>query len=141
MSCSEKYIPKFHALEYRMTPQRLAILHVLQDADRHVTPAQVFERASKMVKGLTEPTVYRTLDFLAQNGFIQPAHLGGGRLVYELAQHQHHHLKCRGCGAEMKIEHTVLKAAFEKLESITGYQLMESHLIFWGSCPDCQKGE
>ena len=51
-----------------MTSQRLAILHVLRHAGTHLSPAEVYRLAKQEFPGLTEPTVYRTLEFLAENG-------------------------------------------------------------------------
>jgi Fe2+ or Zn2+ uptake regulation protein len=140
MSCADEYTPKLRARGYRMTPQRLAILHVLHHSGGHLSPAEVYERAHVQVPGLTETTVYRTLEFLAENGLARPAHMGSGHLVYEIARHEHHHLKCRACGSEMEVEHTLLKSMYQKLESESGYKLTDSHLTFFGLCPNCQKG-
>ena len=141
MSCSEEYTPQLRARGYRMTPQRHAILHVLCHSGEHLSPAQVYKQALKKLPDLTEPTVYRTLEFLAENGLARPAHTGNGHLVYEIARHEHHHLKCRNCGDEIEIEHALLKSAYQKLESASGYQLTDSHITFLGLCPACQKGD
>jgi Fe2+ or Zn2+ uptake regulation protein len=141
MSCAEEYTPKLRARGYRMTSQRLAILHVLHHSGGHLSPAEVYEQAHLQVPGLTETTVYRTLDFLAENGLARPAHMGSGHLVYEIARHEHHHLKCRTCGAEMEVEHALLKSMYQKLEAESGYKLTDSHLTFFGLCPNCQKGD
>jgi Fe2+ or Zn2+ uptake regulation protein len=141
MSCSEEYSPQLRARGYRMTPQRLAILHVLHHSGKHLTPAQIYEKASKEINGLTEPTVYRTLEFLAENGLARPAQMGNGHLAYEIARHEHHHLKCRTCGNEMEVEHVLLAKLYRQLESASGYRLMNGHITFFGLCPGCQKGE
>lgn len=140
MSCAEEYTPKLRALGYRMTPQRLAILHVLHHSGEHLSPAEVFEQAHSQLPGLTEATVYRTLEFLAENGLARPAHMGSGHLVYQIARHEHHHLKCRVCGAEMEVEHAMLQNLYSQLEKESGYRLTDSHLTFFGLCPTCQKG-
>jgi len=140
MSCADEYTPKLRALGYRMTPQRLAILHVLHHSGGHLSPAEVYEQAHSELPGLTETTVYRTLEFLAENGMVRPTHLGGGHLVYEIARHAHHHLKCRVCGSEMEVEHALLEDLYRQLESASGYHLTDSHLTFFGLCPTCQKG-
>mgnify|MGYP003493023126 FL=1 len=68
MSCASDFAPQLRARGFRMTPQRLAILHVLRHDGTHLSPAEVYKKARKEVPGLTEPTVYRTLEFLADNG-------------------------------------------------------------------------
>ena len=141
MSCAEIYTPQLRARGYRMTSQRLAILHVLHHSGQHLSPVEVYEQARLELSGLTETTVYRTLEFLEENGLVRSAHMGGGHLVYELARHEHHHLKCRMCGSELEVEHALLENLYRELESASGYRLTDSHLTFFGICPHCQKGE
>lgn len=141
MSCASSYSPQLRARGYRMTPQRLAILHVLHHSGKHLSPTEVYEKAHKELPGLTEPTVYRTLEFLSENGLVHPAHMGRGHLVYEIAGHDHHHLVCRECGNEMEVQHKLLKSLYHQLESASGYRLFDSHMTFFGICSDCQKGE
>jgi Fe2+ or Zn2+ uptake regulation protein len=124
-----------------MTPQRLAILHVLHYFGSHLSPTEIFEQARVELPRLTETTVYRTLEFLAANGLARPAHMGSGHLVYEIARHEHHHLKCRNCGNGMEVDHVLLEKLYRQLESQRGYRLTDSHVTFFGLCPDCQQGE
>ena len=138
MACSEAYAPQLRARGYRMTPQRLAILHVLHHSGKHLNPTEVYERARSQFDGLTETTVYRTLEFLAENGLARPALMGNGHLVYEIARHEHHHLVCRACGKETEVDHNLLKSMYQKLESTSGYKLTDSHITFFGLCPECQ---
>ncbi|MBL8101166.1 MAG: transcriptional repressor, partial [Anaerolineales bacterium] len=84
---------------------------------------------------------YRTLEVRAENGLARPAHLGNGHLAYEIARHEHHHLKCRICGDEVEMEHALLEKFYRQLESASGYRLTDSHITFLGLCPSCQKGE
>jgi Fur family ferric uptake transcriptional regulator len=141
MSVAVDFVPQLRSRGYRMTPQRMAILHVLQLAGRHLSPSEVYVRAHDELPNLTEPTVYRTLEFLAENGLVRPAHMGNGHLVYEIARHEHHHLKCRNCGREMEVQHALLAKLYRQLENASGYRLTDSHITFFGLCPDCQKGK
>ena len=139
MTCGKSYIPQLHARGFRMTPQRMAILHVLHHADGHLSPIEVFERANYDLPGLTEPTVYRTLEFLTENGLVCSAHTASGHLTYEIAREEHHHLICRKCGAEFNIEHAALENIYDELEASSGYRFIDSHVTFFGVCPECQK--
>lgn len=141
MTCAETYTPELHSRGYRMTPQRLAILHVLHHSGKHLSPSEVYARAQKQAPGLTEATVYRTLEFLAENQLARPSYMGSGHLVYEIARHEHHHLKCRDCGNEMEVEHALLEKLYRQLETASGYHLTDSHVTFFGLCPDCKKGD
>jgi Fur family ferric uptake transcriptional regulator len=138
MTCGSYLIDKLHIRGFRMTPQRMAILHTLRHAGGHLSATEVFEQTRRDQPGLTETTVYRTLEFLAANGYALAAHVGSGKLVYELTEENHHHLICRTCGKTVAVEYAMLTPLYKKLQSSTGYQLDSSHVTLFGLCPDCQ---
>ena len=121
-----------------MTTQRLAILHVLQHEGGHLSPAEIYKQARRKLAGLTEPTVYRTLEFLVQNGLVRSSRASNGRLTYQIAGEDHHHLICRVCNSEMEIQHALFEELYRKLESTSGYLRIDSHVTFFGVCPKCQ---
>jgi Fur family ferric uptake transcriptional regulator len=120
---------------YRMTPQRLAILQALHDGG-HLSPAQIYQRVQQT--GMTEATVYRTLEFLAGNGILLVANRGNGHLAYELSSESHHHIICRTCGAQVDVAPELLEPVIHQMESETGYRLNAGHLTFFGLCPECR---
>jgi Fe2+ or Zn2+ uptake regulation protein len=139
MSCTEQLTKQIRRRGFRLTPQRLVILQVLQHSGAHLTPVQVHARAEQVLPGLKESTVYRTLDFLEKNGFALAMHTAAGKLVYQVAGHEHHHVICTHCGKEMEIEHEKLAGLYQLIEQATGYRLTTCHLAFNGLCPECQK--
>lgn len=138
MSCASEYIPQLRARGFRMTSQRLAILHVLHHEGTHLSPAEIYQQAREQLAGFTEPTVYRTLEFLAKNGLVRRSHASNGHLTYQIAGEDHHHVVCRVCGSEMEIQHVLLEDLYRKLESTSGYLRIDSHVTFFGVCPECQ---
>ena len=110
MSCGSDYAPELRARGYRMTPQRMAILHVLCHEGTHLSPAEVYKKARLELPGLTEPTVYRTLEFLSDIALVRPSYNSSGHLTYEIAGSDHHHIVCRNCGGEIEVEHTLLES-------------------------------
>ena len=138
MSCTSEYAPQLRARGFRVTPQRMAILHVLRHEGTHLSPAEVYKKARKDLPGLTEPTVYRTLEFLTQNGVVRSSTTYNGHLTYEIAGNDHHHIVCRVCGSEIEVEHQLLASLYYKLESNSGYVRIDSHITFFGVCPECQ---
>ena len=137
MSCSSDYAPQLRSRGYRMTPQRMAILHALRHAGKHLTPGEVYKLARQDFPRLTEPTVYRTLEFLVENGVVRSSHTGNGHFSYQIAGDDHHHLVCRVCKSEIEVEHTLLETLYRTLEKASGYRNINSHLTFFGVCPDC----
>ena len=138
MSCGAYLTDQLHERGFRVTPQRMAILHALIHSGGHLSAGEVYRQARRAQPGLTEATVYRTLEFLAENGFALAAHIGGGKLVYELTEENHHHLICRNCGKTVHLEHRALANLYKSLAASTGYQMDSSHVALFGLCPDCQ---
>jgi Fur family ferric uptake transcriptional regulator len=134
MSCIPQHTQTLRARGYRITSQRLSIMQALHDGG-HLSPGQIYERIR--ANGMTETTVYRTLDFLVRNGIVHSTQIGGGHLTYELAGHDHHHLVCRDCGAQVNLEPDAFNAAITQIEHQTGYQIDAGHLTFFGLCPQC----
>jgi Fe2+ or Zn2+ uptake regulation protein len=133
------YTKELHARGFRMTPQRLIILQILQEAASHLSPGEIFEQARQRLPGITEATVYRTLNFLHAQNFILAAHIGSGQLVYEIAGHDHHHLICRACGCTQEVEHEMLETLYQQFQEKTGFQIDNIHVTFFGLCPACQR--
>ena len=138
MTCASEYAAQLRAGGFRMTSQRMAILHTLRHAGTHLSPRQVYQLAKQELPGLTEPTVYRTLEFLAENGLARPSQIGNGHLMYEIAGSDHHHIVCRLCGDEIEVEHALLEQLYRQLESTSGFLRIDSHMTFFGVCPSCQ---
>ena len=136
---SDQKVQLLRAQGRRLTPQRLAILQVLEEHGGHLTPSEIFERASARLPGLTETTVYRTLDFLAENGLALAAHIGDGRMVYEFAGRNHHHLICRECGYTVEIEGALLEQLYAQFKEQTGFRIDCCHVTFFGLCAGCDQ--
>ncbi len=138
MSCAPQITQEMHLRGLRLTSQRLAILAALRHSGKHLTPREVYEKARESAPGLMETTVYRTLDFLVKNRLAFARQIASGKLVYEAASHDHHHVICRNCHKEMEIPHQQLEALYGEIEKSTGYRLTTGHLTFFGLCADCQ---
>ncbi len=134
MSCTPRLTQLLRQRGFRMTPQRLAILQALHDGG-HLSPGQVYKRVAQT--GMMETTVYRTLDFLAENGILFVTNREKGHLAYELAGASHHHLVCRTCGAQVDLEPEALQPLLDQLFQRTGYRLDAGHFTFSGLCPVC----
>lgn len=139
MNDSDSWLFALRTQGHRITPQRMAILRVLRTAHGHLSPAEIYERVLPELPGMTEATVYRTLNFLAEQGLVLVAHVGHGQLVYEIADHDHHHLICRSCGRTEEVDHEALKMLYRNFLEETGYRIDTIHTTFFGWCPDCQK--
>lgn len=138
MTCTDHYSSIIRSAGFRFTNQRRAIMDTLAHAGGHMTPAALFERVRNDYPDITEPTIYRNLEFLCQQGWVRATHTGGGHLEYEIAGDEHHHLVCSTCGAHQMLSHAQVHLFYQQVESATGYRLDDRHLTLKGLCTHCK---
>lgn len=125
---------------FRLTEQRKLILGVLA-GQRHLTAIEIQHKLNEMGSHCTEPTVYRTLHFLTQQGLVLVTHPGGRQLEYELASGEHHHFVCARCGGHFDLPDEAVRQAFGTLHDQSGFSVVEPHLTLHGLCPGCKNKE
>jgi len=124
---------------YKLTPQRKVVLGVISRSRSHLTPAAVYERAHRQYPKIGLVTVYRTLELLAQLGFICEVHSGDNNRSYLLRRSfsHHHHLICSGCNKVIDFTECDLAEMERKIAKSTGFRI-DSHLVeFVGQCSEC----
>lgn len=125
--------------ELRLTPQRRAVLAVLEAATDHPTAAEVFDRVRVAVPGIGPATVYRTLALLVAHGMAQELTLGDGDAArYDGKTAPHDHLVCSSCGAASDIDSALPAQLMQQMSTGTGYAITGYDLQFRGLCPACQ---
>ncbi|MFC1846867.1 Fur family transcriptional regulator [Chloroflexota bacterium] len=142
MPVEKKVISVLKQRGYRLTPQRRAVLGVINRSRGHLTPAAVYERVRRQYPKIGLVTVYRTLELLTQLGFICRVHCGDNNRSYLLRRSfgHHHHLVCSGCDKVMDFTDCDLAEMEKKIAESTGFRI-ESHLVeFTGRCSECLAG-
>src|SRR3954466_8383880 len=120
----------------RVTSQRLIIHRLLRDIDRHVTAEEVLRRASEQLPGVSLPTVYATLDLLAELGEARRVSVGGP-VLYDPRVGDHAHLRCRVCGRVDDLEIPLDTARALRAARATGFEADGAELVVEGRCEDC----
>jgi Fe2+ or Zn2+ uptake regulation protein len=132
--------PSLRAAGMRQTPQREAILKVLQDADRPLTVEEIWGSMEKRRSGI--PTVYRNLERFVQEGWAESI-LGQDqvmRFVLCRSAHHHHHLSCESCGKMVEVDACGIEASLAGMEKLSGYRITRHQLHLFGICPACRSG-
>ncbi len=123
----------------RLTRPRQIVLEAINQATRHLTAAEIYERAKAKYPRLGLATVYRSLDLLVQLGYIQRIHLDQGCHSYASIEHRHgHHLVCPSCGRTEEFADCDLEWLIQTLRAKTGYAIDVHMLELMGQCPSCQ---
>ncbi|MCX7706581.1 MAG: transcriptional repressor [Anaerolineae bacterium] len=122
----------------QLTRQREAILTVIQEAEKHLTAQEIYDRVRQRLPGIAYATVYNALAYLFQAGQVQALHLGSGATLYDRNLERHDHLVCRQCGKVLDYCFPDLNRALEEVTRATGFRAQKVELTFVGLCPDCQ---
>jgi Fur family transcriptional regulator, peroxide stress response regulator len=127
------------AEELRSTPQRRAVLEVVQHAQDHPTAAEVLERVLEVLPGVGAATVYRSLAMLVESGQILELRLGPSAATrYDRNVENHDHLVCDQCGrladVQVGLDPTELLNA---VSSHHDFQVSGFDLRIHGRCADC----
>jgi Fur family ferric uptake transcriptional regulator len=126
----------------RVTTGRRAIVNALYDAgNHHLTAEDVTRVVQTGHPDVHLSTVYRTLESLEEIGIVTRVVLGNGPVVYHLADHVHHHLRCERCGSVIEVPGDLLDPLARRLAADYGFALTEAHLVLTGSCAACRSGE
>ena len=124
---------------YRVTPQRLAIHRLLRERDRHVTADEVRSAIADSLPGTSTPTVYATLDLLAELGLVRRLRAGVGPTLYDSRTESHHHAVCRVCGRVEDIDRTADLAPLSRAARRRGFQADDVEVVVSGRCADCAR--
>jgi Fe2+ or Zn2+ uptake regulation protein len=120
----------------RVTSQRLIIHRLLRELDRHVTAEEVLRRATEQLPGMSLPTVYATLDLLAELGVARRVSVGGP-VLYDPRTEDHAHLRCRSCGRVEDLALTLDAAPALRAARAAGFEAEAAELVVEGRCAAC----
>jgi len=76
----------------KVTPQRVAVLSALIKLSHHPTAEDIFREVVQSIPGLSQATVYNTLDVLVQRGIASKIATSSDIMRYDLIDQPHHHL-------------------------------------------------
>jgi len=136
----DQMIAKLRKNDFRITPQRLAILRILASSTNHPSVENIYGKVKKDFPTTSLATVYKTLIVLKEIGEVLELGFGDGGNRYDGNKpNPHPHLICTGCGTIIDPDLESLGDMTEALKRATGFQILTHRLDFFGLCPDCQK--
>ena len=121
----------------RLTTARRAMVTALVGARGHMTADDLVESVQRTHPDIHRSTVYRCLDALEQLDIVGHTHLGHGPAVYHLADEQHHHLVCEGCGVVIEVDDTIFDELRRQLQGAHRFSIRPDHFALPGRCEAC----
>jgi len=125
-----------------MTPLRHTVLAIVSESPAPLGAYAIIEELAKREgKSIAPPTVYRTLDFFLEHGFL---HKIESRNAYARCEHfDHAHegalLICEKCGRSDDVEDAALSLALASTAERAGFVARRRMVEMIGLCRDCAR--
>jgi Fur family transcriptional regulator, peroxide stress response regulator len=123
----------------RVTPQRLAVYRALAEDLAHPTAESVYARLTSQLPGLSQATIYRTLQFLEDENLIRRVSSPGAIGRFDANIDPHQHLLCRLCGSLKDISIPALHSAV--IPRVSGFTVEELDIRLVGLCNTCSSSQ
>ncbi|HEX2988830.1 MAG TPA: Fur family transcriptional regulator [Chloroflexota bacterium] len=124
----------------RITPQRMALLEIIQQSSEHLDADEIYRRARERGERVSLSTVYRTLDLLKELQLVDELHLWDEHHHYESRTNREHcHLLCHRCGGVQELSGAVVDQMKSLASQQLGFQIERAQLDFVGVCEECGK--
>ncbi len=120
----------------KATPQRLEIANTLYKHG-HVNIEHLYETMLKKFNSISLATIYKNINIMIENAFIQEVKIPHQKSVYELTKEAHSHLVCDKCGMVEDIT-LDLSSISEFATHETNFEIKKADLVFSGLCKNCQ---
>jgi Fur family zinc uptake transcriptional regulator len=124
----------------QLTPLRRRVLSIFGESLAPLGAYAVIEKLSKVEgKQIAPPTVYRTLEFLMEHGFLHKIESRNVFTPCEHVGHDHHGvlLLCEKCGQSEEIEDEALDGYLRVTAARAGFSLQPRMLELQGLCREC----
>ena len=123
-----------------LTPLRRRVLAILAESSAPLGAYAIIDQLSRREgKPIAPPTVYRTLEFFLENGFVYKIESRNAYAPCEHIGHAHHGalLLCERCGRSDEIEDVKLDRLLQEAAARAGFAPHRQMVELVGLCRDC----
>jgi len=138
----EELMGRLREREYRLTPQRVALLRLLAASDEHPSAAMLYDRLRDQFPTTSPGTIYKTLSLLKEMGEVLELGFSDDDNRYDGNKpYPHPHLICIRCRKVIDPEVSLTQDLIQEVAQQSGFRIVGHRLDFYGLCPTCQAGE
>ena len=132
-------LAKLREHDFRLTPQRLAVLRVLAVSQGHPTVERIYETVRAEFPTTSIATIYKTVNLLKRlNEVLELGFPDGSNRYDGNKPYPHPHVICTECKKIIDPNLGSLKNLTEEVIKETGFQILNHRVDFFGTCRDCQ---
>ena len=124
---------------HRRSAARAAVIELLGTQSCCLTAQEIFDALRAGGRKVGIASVYRSLEQLTRDGYVQRVDVGSGIARFEPALpagDHHHHLVCADCGKVEAFADPGLERALHRAEQETGYSVAHD-VVLRGVCDEC----
>ena len=121
------------------TPQRLAVLKILQMAEQPLSAVVIRERLARQTR-INKVTVYRIIALFKKQGLIRDVLSAGGTVYFEMATSDHPvhpHFSCKSCGTMSCLTPLTFSQARQLMAARDAYSVEHIEINISGLCNGC----
>lgn len=119
--------------------QREQILCALKGISSHPTAEELYLYLKPANPALSLGTVYRNLNQLSEQGYIQKLSDPSGTDKFDSSPLPHGHLFCVKCKRIFDIDISDLHLPFSQIEMRYGCSLIHNRALLFGACAECEQ--
>jgi Fur family peroxide stress response transcriptional regulator len=132
-------LSKLKEHDFRLTPQRLAVLEVLAVSHGHPTVEGIYETVRAEFPTTSIATIYKTVNLLKQlNEVLELGFPDGSNRYDGNKPYPHPHVICTKCKKIIDPNLGSIKDLTKEVIKKTGFQILNHRVDFFGTCRECQ---
>jgi Fur family transcriptional regulator, peroxide stress response regulator len=138
----DQMVSKLREHDFRITPQRLAVLRILAASEGHPSVDRVYETVRREFPTTSIATIYKTVGLLKQvNEVLELGFPDGSNRYDGKKPFAHPHVICVRCKKIIDPDLKSLKDMRAEVADETGFDILTHRLDFFGICGDCKRKE
>jgi Fur family peroxide stress response transcriptional regulator len=136
----DQMVSKLRDRDFRITPQRLAVLTVLAASEGHPTVETIYEKVRVQFPTTSLATIYKTVSLLREIKEVLELGFADGSNRYDGSRpFPHPHVICTKCKKIIDPDLSSLKDMTKEVAEETGFEILTHRLDFFGICRECLK--
>lgn len=138
----DQIVRKLRESNHKLTPQRLAVVKILVQNQRHPNIESIFEQLQRDFPTMSLATVYRNVMLLKSLGEVLEIGFPDGSNRYDGRKpYPHPHVICVRCKSIIDPDLRTIQDLTKEVSRITGFKILTHRLDFFGVCSDCLHNE
>ncbi len=129
-------IDKIKKMGLKVTPQRLAIMNLLDGNQSHPSAEQIYKELKPQFPSLSLATVYNTLEALSEGGELQEVRIKRDKRHFDPNAKPHTHFLCHICDNIFDLD--LWPVELQVPGEVEQFMVQDCTLYLYGICPQCR---